>query len=178
MKKNLTNYQLILTLFLLTIISCAIKTVPISSNHKQETFEIQTNKNKEKCIETILDFLTNNQISTRTIDKINGLVVTDEMKLSWSYESQSGKLEKANAYTIVEKKVRPSNNMPIKPSIVTGIWNFRLKETEKGETKITIFLSNTKAKQTDNKTSLSNELILKIISSGQFEKEFTEHINN
>ena len=177
MKKNLIKYQLILTLLLLTINSCAIKTVPISSNHKQETFEIQTNKNEEKCIETILDFLTNNQISTRTIDKTNGLVVTDEVKLSWSYESQSGKLEKANAYTIVEKKVRPSNNMPIKPSIVTGIWNFRIKETEKGETKIAIFLSNMKAKQTDNMTSVSDELILKIISSGQFEKEFTEYIN-
>ena len=99
------------------------------------------------------------------------------MKLSWSYESQSGKLEKENAYTIVEKKIRPSNNLPVKPAIVTGIWNFRIKETENGETKIAIFLSNIKAKQTDNMTSVTDELILKILSSGQFEKEFTEHIN-
>jgi len=78
------NWTLALLIIIITLNGCSIKTVPISSNHKQETFEIQTKTNKEKCFETIIDFLTNNQISTRTIDKINGLVITEEMKLSWS----------------------------------------------------------------------------------------------
>jgi hypothetical protein len=78
----------------------------------------------------------------------------------------------------VEKKVRPGNSMPIRPSLVTGIANFRLEEEAAGgKTKISVFLSNMKAKQTDNKTTIAGELILKIVSTGQFEKQFADFIS-
>jgi hypothetical protein len=134
--------RLIAALFLTTlIVSCTYKTVPLKGKYSDGNFEAYSDKSKDQVWENIIDFFSKKGLSIKIIDRSSGLIVSGESVLPWSYEDKNGKVEKKDAWVVIQKIIDPGTRKPIMPFRVTGEWNIRIKEKD-GKTLIAINLVN------------------------------------
>ena len=78
------------------------------------------------------------------IDKSSGLIISSETELTWTFENNKAQLIKPNAWIVIAKQINPNNNMPIKPTMISGEWNIRIKQQSQTETLINVNLVSPK----------------------------------
>jgi hypothetical protein len=134
-------------LFLLTIClaGCmSIKTVPLKGAYTNGNFEKTTDKSKDQVWDNIIEFFAKNGLPIKLIDKASGLIVSSESELTWTFEDKKGQLLKPDAWIVIAKQINPNNQKPIKPTIITGEWNIRVKQNSPTETLINVNLVSPK----------------------------------
>jgi hypothetical protein len=132
-------------LLAIVLSSCmTIKTVPLKGNYSNGNFEKTTNKSKDEVWDNIIEFFAKNGLPIRLIDRSSGLIISNESYLKWTFENNKGQLENPAAWIVVAKQINPNNKTYIKPVMVTGEWNVRIKSITENETLINVNLVNTK----------------------------------
>lgn len=169
--------QILLGLFLIyTFSGCmSTKAVPLKGTYTNGNFEAITPTSKEKVWDNIIDFFSKKGLPIKIIDKSSGLIVSDETGLTWSYEDKNGKLIDPTAWVAIKKILISGTNTPIKPTLVTGEWNIRIKGAPNNQTSVAVNLVNPKYMNM-NVSTLTYFSSGGVKSTGVFEKMIYEQI--
>lgn len=133
-------FSLLLSFALLGCMST--KSIPLKGTYTNGNFEATTPTPKDKVWDNIVDFFSKKGLSIKIIDRSSGLIVSDETALTWSYEDKNGKLVHPDAWVAIKKILVSGSNTPIKPNIITGEWNIRIKGAPNNQTSIAVNLVN------------------------------------
>lgn len=136
MKQNFTIF------FLLLLISCAPKITPIKGDYLNKPYSITSDQNKDAIWDKIIDLFAQKGISIKLVDRSSGLIVSDKTALTYSWEDTKGALVKKDAWVVIPKVFDRGSMKLIKPSIIIGDWNIRIKATPDNKTAINVNLVN------------------------------------
>lgn len=134
MKKTILLLLLITGLF-----SCSPVVTPFKGNYG-ETFNITSDKSVDEVWSNIIDIFAQKGVSIGVIDKNSGLITSGQTSFlsSYTFEDDNGNLKDNNAFVVVKKLSMAGQQ--IKPSIILGSWNVRLKKTADNKTNINVNL--------------------------------------
>lgn len=169
--------QIFIGLFLICIINSCVSTkaIPLKGTYTNGNFEELTSTTKDRVWDNIVDFFSKKGLPIKIIDRSSGLIVSDETGLTWSYEDKNGKLVDLTAWVAIKKILISGTKTPVKPTLIIGEWNIRIKDAPNNQTSVAVNLVNpryTNAYAT-TLTYFSNGGVR---STGVFEKMIYEHI--
>src|SRR4051812_9290091 len=115
----IAGYQkTLIGLFLIsTLISCSNKVIPLKNNYSNGNFESISQRPKDQVWDNIIDMFTKKGLSIRIIDRSSGLIISNETRLPWTFETKAGKLEKPTAWVVIEKVVNQGSRLAISPTM-------------------------------------------------------------
>jgi hypothetical protein len=133
-------------LIILFLFSCApSKIVPIKGKYPPTPIVANSPKTFDQAWDIIIDYFAQNGIPIKIIDRSSGLIVSEQTKLTWSFEKKDGSLFLPTASVVLEKILKPSSENWFSPQEVTGEWNVRVKKAPDGTVSINVNLYNIKA---------------------------------
>jgi hypothetical protein len=119
------------------------KVIPLKGNYPSTPITFHSEKTVNAIWDNIIDFFAQKGLSIKIIDKSSGLIISDNSKLSYSFENKYGKIKDTTAWVILNTIIDRYKN-PYKPNSVSGSWNIRIKNDGTG-TLINVNLVNIKA---------------------------------
>jgi hypothetical protein len=167
-------------LILFSITSCApIKMTALKEVHFEPPYNVTSNKTQQEVWEKIIDLFATKGLSIKIIDKNSGLLTSEKtsFKDNSTIEDKTGKLINPEAYIVTS--YYNSMGMIIKPTILTGEWNIRIKEDkENNGTVININLVNIEAVTAGYATAYgpSPSYNFEAKSTGKFEAMIGDYI--
>ncbi|MDF2386529.1 hypothetical protein JMG10_34015 [Nostoc ellipsosporum NOK] len=166
----------IITFFsVLLIVGCSYKTVPLKGVYQNGNYEAFSDKPQEEVWSNLIDFFAKSGLSIKIIDKSSGLLVSDAIALSWTFENKKGQPNKPDASVIVAQVIDPGTKKPLIPFLVTAEWNVRLK-TINGKTSINVNLVNPRYYNSPTDAVYKSFKSETIRSLGNFEKKIADAI--
>lgn len=169
--------KLFAILLLFTFYSCGVKIVPLKGHYLDKPYEIATEKNFDQVWDKVVDFFSQKGLYIRLIDRTSGLIVSGKSQLIWTYERKNGLPLNSNAWVVVEKQIDKSTGDILKPYVVYGDWNVRIKSLPDGRTNINVNLVNILAKRLSNNPAFPTEEVeIEAVSTGNFEKLIADYL--
>lgn len=171
--------------------SCAMHVIPLKGTYHKEGYTFSTELSKAAAWDTLINFFTREGIGLKTLDKADGVLITDKVSFlkHYTWENANDAPTDSLAYVVCSKyrdwtMVQPT----IRPSILNGAWMMHLYE-QNNHTYLQINLANTDARiagfgQTANATNnttttdnLSYNIVLEVRSTGIFENKVRSAID-
>ena len=135
--------KILCLLFVVCLSSCYVpsKIIPLKGTYSDGNFEEYSDKSKDEVWDNIIEFFAKSGVTIRIIDRSSGLIISGTTALTWTYEDTKGVPVKKDAYVVIQKVIDGNTKKPIRPIMVTGEWNIRIKEKD-GKTLINVNLVN------------------------------------
>lgn len=160
--------------------SCKINYVPLKGSYPENPIVSYSDKSRDRVWDNIIDLFAQKGISIKIIDKSSGLIISEPIKLKWSYEDKSGHVIKPDA--LVAVWATKHNGDYLDPHSVSGEWNIRIKEAN-GKTAINVNIVNVKHEELDPGSTMRRAFYTledyptgAVKSTGVFEKSITDYI--
>ena len=96
----------------------------LKGTYQNTPYEIQTSKPFDTVWSNLIDLFATKGISIKTIDKADGLIVSEKTSFlnSYTFENKKGKLIDTTAFVVT---CRPRGLDPL--TDIIGVWNVRIK---------------------------------------------------
>jgi hypothetical protein len=125
--------------------ACTPKLYPLKGTYPPTPIIYNSSNTFEKVWEKTIDFFAQTGLPIRIIDKSSGLIISEQSKLTWSFEDKKGILKNSKAYVALPSIMNQDAGKPWEPSLVTGKWNIRVKALPEGGCSVNVNLYDIEA---------------------------------
>jgi hypothetical protein len=120
-----------LFILLITVIvlqSCTSPVVPLKGKYQVGSVKSKINHPVDSVWEAVIDYIADNGVSVKTIDKSCGLIIADVLSFGGllSQEDNKGNLINPGAFIVVERSSQDSPGKDVRHGAVAQ-WNLRVK---------------------------------------------------
>lgn len=170
--------QHIVLLFIAIILSACTPTISkLIGTYQTGPFQAISNKNLDVVWSNTIDLFAQKGISIKIIDKSSGLILTEKVSFLKNYTiEQNGKSTNPSAWIVLNQIYWGTGD--VKPQVLTGEWNIRLKPSESGGTIINVNITNLIATAHFDRTqyTLERTFDFDARSTGVFESMVADNI--
>lgn len=165
-----------ITLLLFLLLSgCAIDLTP---SYTSTASNVQTiDRNYDAVWSKLVDFLANEGIAIKILDKESGLMVSEiySFKNSYTRVGKEGNLENPAAYVVIGNLKGGFGNR-LEPHRIDGNFNVRVKRVGEGQTEITVNLVNLISTYQNPPNVGGGVINIGIKTTGSFEQKILNYL--
>ncbi len=157
---------------LILLCSCSSKIIPLKGAYTATPIIQYSDNPVDKVWDHVIDFFAQKGLAIKIIDKSSGLIISDKTALTWTYEDKKGVMKVQNRWVAIPQAFPAGSDVPLKPDIVLGEWNVRIKAEGSG-TSVNVNLVNIEARYYEGtyyNETLGNPVRLDGKSTDIFEK--------
>ena len=162
-------------ILLILISGCAINLTP---NYTSTTSNVQTiDRSYDAVWSKLVDFLANEGIAIKILDKESGLMVSEvySFKNTYTRLNKDGKLENPAAYVVIGNLKGGFGNR-LEPHRIDGNFNVRVKRVGDGQTEITVNLVNLVSTYQNPPNVGGGVINIGIKTTGSFEQKILQYL--
>ena len=164
----------LLFISILFFCACNPKAIPLRGNYPESPVSSIVTLPADSVISRIVSYFDQHNMPIRSLDRKIGLIVSEDVPMTWTYEDKEGHLLKPESFVVIPHTVYSGSNKAIPPRNIVGEWNIRIID---GKISISLFNMQARFSTTDQTRAALDYVRRDGKSTGVFEKRITDLIN-